>query len=601
MNILKFNGINKKICTLVSFIIFISLVGISTLNYIIAQKELATSNGIILENAINTTMAEISRNYNYTIGDNSWMSQEEAQANSLSTMKSLQSGSVDAISSPTSDTDASTSASTEKLIRYNLNLGESGYFFIVDSLGNIIYHPFLEDNIIDLKASDGRYIVQDLISIAKSGGGTLNYSLDNTISLITDSKTVAANYFEEWDWVVSAVTYDNELSKGSSIILIYNSVGLIIALAVSIFLTIFITGRITKPIKRIANNLQKVSEGDLTIDKIKITGKDETLLLGNSLNRLIDSLSNLVRLMIASGDKLKKFGEDLYHSSAIVSEATTEVANGISQIAIATEDQYRETMDTVNKVTLLGEDINETANASSKIEAVVQQNIQLKNEGLSSVNNLKEANKENNDNSIEIENLVTRVNEQSKDIGEISLIISDIATQTNLLALNASIEASRAGEHGSGFAVVAEEIRKLANETASATDDIRHKIEQMQLHSEAAVKFINKNKSGVEKINQSVKQTEYVINKITNGLQLLIEDINVIIERNYEINNKKDEILTIINHVAGTAEDNSASIEEISAMAEEQSMTIEEISNSISHLNDMANELNSLINKFSVR
>lgn len=601
MNILKFNGINKKICTLVSLIIFISLIGISTLNYIIAQKELATSNGIILENAINTTMAEISRNYNYTIGDNSWMSQEEAQANSLSTMKSLQSGSVDAISSPTSDTDASTSASTEKLIRYNLNLGASGYFFIVDSLGNIIYHPFLEDNIIDLKASDGRYIVQDLISIAKSGGGTLNYSLDNTISLITDSKTVAANYFEEWDWVVSAVTYDNELSKGSSIILIYNSVGLIIALAVSIFLTIFITGRITKPIKRIANNLQKVSEGDLTIDKIKITGKDETLLLGNSLNRLIDSLSNLVRLMIASGDKLKKFGEDLYHSSAIVSEATTEVANGISQIAIATEDQYRETMDTVNKVTLLGEDINETANASSKIEAVVQQNIQLKNEGLSSVNNLKEANKENNDNSIEIENLVTRVNEQSKDIGEISLIISDIATQTNLLALNASIEASRAGEHGSGFAVVAEEIRKLANETASATDDIRHKIEQMQLHSEAAVKFINKNKSGVEKINQSVKQTEYVINKITNGLQLLIEDINVIIERNYEINNKKDEILTIINHVAGTAEDNSASIEEISAMAEEQSMTIEEISNSISHLNDMANELNSLINKFSVR
>jgi methyl-accepting chemotaxis protein len=336
------------------------------------------------------------------------------------------------------------------------------------------------------------------------------------------------------------------------------------------------------------------------VDKVQVNTKDETKLLGDSVNRLIDSLSRIVRLMIDSSNKLGKYAKELKQSSGIVSEATTEVAKAISQMAMQSDEQFRETVDSVQKVTLLGENIKRTADASSEIGSVVQENLELKEMGLASVHDLKDATKENNENSAVIEELVRRIDEHAKDIGAITSIISNVAEQTNLLALNASIEAARAGEQGKGFSVVAKEIRKLANETAVATDNIRDKIDQMQSQSEEAVNFIYKNQSGVEKINQAVNQTENIIGKISDGLQTLIEDIEVIIGHNQEINHRKDEILVKLGNVSDAAQDNSAAIEEISATAEEQSMTVVEITESISQLNDMVNSLNTLINEFKV-
>ena len=603
MKILKLNGINKKIIVLVSLIITVSLLGLSGLNYMISKNELSRSNQIILKNAIESTMVEINRNYRYTVGEEKWMTEETAKSASLASIGDLMDGNIDGVSGATAPEPDATSSATANSIyaEHTLDLGESGYFFIVDSQGNIISHPFLEGNIYELKSHDGRFIVQELIALAKTGGGTINYALEEDLSLVNDSKTVYTQYFPHWDWVVSAVIYDTELARGSTIILFNNLIGFIAILTVSIFLTAIITSKITDPIKKISKTLYTVSEGDLTIDKIHIKTKDETKLLGDSVNRLIDSLSKIVKLMIDSSNRLSKYASDLKQSSGIVSEATTEVANAISQMAMQTDEQFKETVDSVDKVTLLGENIKETAEASAKIGSVVQKNLELKEMGLVSVNELKDATKENNENSSVIEELVLRMNEHSKDIGEITTIISNVAKQTNLLALNASIEASRAGEHGTGFAVVAEEIRKLANETAVATGHIREKIEQMQNQSEEAVNFIGKNQTGVEKINQAVSQTEDIIGKISEGLQTLIEDIKVIVNHTQEINYKKDEILVMLGKVSDTAQDNSAAVEEISATAQEQSMTIVEISESIAQLNDMVNGLNSLINEFKVK
>ena len=484
---------------------------------------------------------------------------------------------------------------------HSIDLGESGYFFIVNSNGDIVSHPFLSENIYNLKSHDGRFIVQEIIDVAKSGGGILNYALEEDVSLITDSKTVFSKYFPHWDWVVGAVIYDNELARGSNIILSYNMIGILLVLAISLFLTIILTRKIIRPINKISKALSGISNGDLTVDKIHIKTKDEMMLLGGAVNKLIDSLNRILRMMIQSSDKLSKYASNLYESSGFVSQATTEVANAISQMAVQSDEQFRDTLSSVESVTLLGESIKETADASIKIGTVVERNVELKEMGLASVQELKDATKENNENTSVIESLVHRINNHSNDIGEITTIISNIAKQTNLLALNASIEASRAGEHGMGFAVVAEEIRSLANETSLAVEDIRQKIEQMQGQSVEAVDFISKNREGVDRINETVNKTGEIIGLISDGLQNLIEDINAIVEHNKMINSKKDEILEMLNNVSDAAQDNSAAIEEISATAEEQSATILEINNNISQLNDMVNELNSLINEFKVK
>mgnify|MGYP001032263171 FL=1 len=602
LKILKMDSIRKKIYVLISVTVVTSLLGISVVNYIISKRELNRSNLIILKNAVEATMVEINRNYRYTLDESNWMTEEEAKMLSLSSIGDLTKTSIDGVSGATTEANDATSAATANSIyaQHSIDLGESGYLFVIDSEGNVIYHPFLSDNIYDLKSHDGRYIIHEIIKQAKSGGGTTHYALDEDVSLITDSKLVYSMYFPYWDWIVSAVIYDKELARGSNIIMTYNLIGIVIVLAAALLLSLKITGRIIDPIKTISQKISEVSEGDLTVDKIHIKTEDEMKLLGDSVNSLVDSLNRIVKMIVTSGERLNKYAAKLKESYGYVSKSTSEVAGAISQMAMQTDEQSRETAEGVDKVILLGENIKETAEASNKIGSVVEKNIKLKELGLKSVRELKDAALENNENTAVIERLVSKMKEYSVDIGKISDIISNIAKQTNLLALNASIEASRAGENGLGFAVVAEEIRKLANETSHAVNDIHEKIGQVQEQTAAVVNFISKNRSGVDRINRSVEKTEEIIGLISDGLQALIEEIKVIVDHNRIINQKKDEILEMLGHISERAQENSANIQEISAAAEEQSATIIDISESISQLYEMVNDLNNLVKEFKV-
>lgn len=597
----KLSSINKKICFLVSTIIIISLLSISLINYIIAKGELNRSNQIILENAIESTLFEINKNYEFTQGDTGFITEEEAKNLSLNSVNALRESSIDGTSAATEEVDGVSNATANSVHKYHtLNLGESGYLFIIDSNGEIVSHPFLEGNIFELQSSNGKFIVQEMIEVAKAGGGTLNYALDEERSKNNSNKTVYTQYFPHWDWIATAVIYDSELQRGSNIILANNAIGLIAILAISLLFTIVLTRKITKPIKEISHTLQEVSGGNLTVSKVNIKAKDETKLLGDSVNHLIDRFQSIVRLMMTSSNSLNQYSMNLKQSADTVSEVTAEVSKAISHMSISSDNQYKETSNSVDRVNQLGEDIKETAQASKEIEIVAKKTIELKEVGVSSVNELKEASHENNLNSNAIEDVVNEINQHSVEVGGIVDIIAGVANQINLLALNANIEAARAGEHGRGFAVVADEVRKLSNETAIATESIGQKINEMQLKSKSAVDYVIRNKKGVDKINQTVVQTENIFDKMATELEALIESINVSVNYNYEINDKKDDILHMLDQVSVIAEENSASIEEISASAQEQSATVMGISENISHLNEMVTALDDIINKFTI-
>lgn len=608
----KMDRISKKISVFVTIILFVSLIGITLLNYIISKNELNRSNKIILSNAVNTVMAEIERDNQSMNDEANPLTEEWAKESTLGFIKGLhglsqdavtgatEAESVDASSGATAESESGATAYDRNSFNYTIDLGKSGYFYIINSKGDILFHPFLTENLYDLKSYDGRHIIQEIIQLAKDGGGYVNYALKEDVSLITDTKTVYTTYFEEWDWIVSAVIYDTELARGSNIILAYNLQGLSVCLVIALTLTFILSKKITKPIKEISNTLHQVAEGDLTIPLVEVNTQDETKLLADSANRLLQNLHKIVRLMQSSSTGLDDFASQLNKSTGIVSETATEVTRAILEMAYSTEEQFVQSTESVKKVQHLGDDIKATAEASTKIEAVVKQSVHLKDEGLSSVDNLKKANHENNHNIKEIETLIKNIDVHSQDIGDITAIIANVAKQTNLLALNASIEASRAGEHGLGFAVVAEEIRKLANESALSSESITQKIGDMQTQTYKAVNFMNKNKASMERINQTVLQTEDVIDRIASGLQVLVEDINIIVGNNIRINIMKDDIVTLLNQVNDKAESNSATIEEISASSEEQSVTILEVTNSITRLYDMVKELNELVNAFQI-
>lgn len=591
-------NITKKLILGISATLIVSLLIISIIDYAISLHEIDRSNDILLKNAIETSLYEIRKNYSYTKGDPAWMTEEQAKQAALDTVNEFITG-VSAASD--ADTDATSSATVPTTdIDPVISLGKNGYFFITDSKGEILYHPFLKDNIYDLKSKDGRYIIQEIIKTAQNGGGSLHYSLTGENSTVSESRTVYAEYFPDWDWVVTAVIYDSDLLRGPTRILYTNLVSLGVILILSLSIIVIFARRITSPIKKIAQSLHRVSEGDLTVDKIHVKAKDETRMLSESVNLLIDRFHGMVKSITVSSGSLNSFSSELKFSYDLAAEANAAIAASIVQIASAGDDQVRDIYEGVAEMNSLGEHIVETARESENARLTADNTLALKEKGLDSVNTLKEASLENNTTSRQLENVISDMNKQSQEIGTIVTVIAQIAEQTNLLALNASIEAARVGEQGKGFAVVASEIRSLANETANAVENISKMVFEVQKQSETAEIFVKKNAHSAENINSAVSQTEASFQLIAEELRKLVADINNIAEYNSAINQRKDSLSVLLKQLSRQTEEVSSSIEEITSSSEQHTQVMKSISDSIAMLHDMAEELNGMVSVFTV-
>ncbi len=591
-------NITKKLILGVSSILILSLLIISSIDYAISLHEINRSNDIILKNSIETSMYEIKKNYSYAKGDAALMNEEQAKQASLSTINEFVTGVATA---DNSDTDGTSSATLKAGGGASvISLGNNGYFFITDSKGNIVYHPFLKDNIYNLKSKDGRNIIQDVIKLAQSGGGSLHYSLTNKDSSVSESRTVYTEYFPEWDWVVTAVIYDSDLLRGPSRILYTNAISLGIILVISLSIIVIFARRITSPIIKIAASLGRVSEGDLTVDKIYVKTNDETKLLSESVNHLIDRFHDMVMSITQSVGSLSSFAAELRSSYNLAAEANSAITASIGQIASASDVQVKEIYNGVSEMDALGDHIHQTADRSRNALSTADQTLLLKDSGLASVNALKAASLENNESSRELETVIGSMNRQAQEIGTIVTVIAQIAEQTNLLALNASIEAARVGEQGKGFAVVASEIRSLATGTAEAVDNISKMVFEVQHLSENAESYVKKNALSAENISNTVSHTENAFHQIAEELQKLGSDIKYIASSNNLINQKKDSMAALLKDFSKETEEVSSSIEEITSSSDQHTQVMENISDSVAMLHDMSESLAKMVSVFTV-
>ncbi len=591
-------NITKKLILGVSSILILSLLIISSIDYAISLHEINRSNDIILKNSIETSMYEIKKNYSYAKGDAALMNEEQAKQASLSTINEFVTG---VAAADNSDTDGTSSATLKAGGGASvISLGNNGYFFITDSKGNIVYHPFLKDNIYNLKSKDGRNIIQDVIKLAQSGGGSLHYSLTNKDSSVSESRTVYTEYFPEWDWVVTAVIYDSDLLRGPSRILYTNAISLGIILVISLSIIVIFARRITSPIIKIAASLGRVSEGDLTVDKIYVKTNDETKLLSESVNHLIDRFHDMVMSITQSVGSLSSFAAELRSSYNLAAEANSAITASIGQIASASDVQVKEIYNGVSEMDALGDHIHQTADRSRNALSTADQTLLLKDSGLASVNALKAASLENNESSRELETVIGCMNRQAQEIGTIVTVIAQIAEQTNLLALNASIEAARVGEQGKGFAVVASEIRSLATGTAEAVDNISKMVFEVQHLSENAESYVKKNALSAENISNTVSHTENAFHQIAEELQKLGSDIKYIASSNNLINQKKDSMAALLKDFSKETEEVSSSIEEITSSSDQHTQVMENISDSVAMLHDMSESLAKMVSVFTV-
>jgi chromosome segregation ATPase len=207
---------------------------------------------------------------------------------------------------------------------------------------------------------------------------------------------------------------------------------------------------------------------------------------------------------------------------------------------------------------------------------------------------------ENNQAGREIHAVIIKTDESSQKIGQASGVIASIAEQTNLLALNAAIEAARAGEAGRGFSVVAEEIRRLAEQSAASTKEIDNTVNELLTNSKEAVRTISNMISVINEQAESVKRNKENYIAIKEAIQNTLNTVEHLNGSGKEMQKMKNEIMDTLQNLSAIAEENSASTQEVTASMEEQTASVEEVANSSEELAKLAENLQTIISKFKI-
>ncbi|WP_342304842.1 methyl-accepting chemotaxis protein [Methanolobus sp. ZRKC5] len=373
----------------------------------------------------------------------------------------------------------------------------------------------------------------------------------------------------------------------------------VLALIAGAIMAFFISNMISKPVNEMLDAANKVAAGDLTVE-LDNKSSNELGQLSGALKIMVGNLCGLISDVQMGSSKVASTSQEISASSEEMTAASSQVSATVTQISSGAHSQSSKAQEVSRAMSDMTQSVQEIAtNAQNAAQNSTLASETIRDIGKGSEELLVQMD-EIQDAVSESAGVIRDLDEKSKQIGEIVNLITSIADQTNLLALNAAIEAARAGEHGRGFAVVADEVRQLAENSSSAAKEIAVLIQDVQNGSHEAVDAMeigtNKVLTGSETLRKTV---DSVVSTVQSSEEIakMAQDIAAAAEEQAA---SIEEITSSIEEVSAISEQSAAGTEQAAASVQEQTASMEELSSSAQELADLANVLLQGAAKFTI-
>lgn len=379
---------------------------------------------------------------------------------------------------------------------------------------------------------------------------------------------------------------------------------LIIAILVAIILgtvqVLLISRMVSRNLNKVVEVSQKIANADLTVENIDYKGNDEIGRLAVATNSMSDTLRRMVGQISEISETVSGQSEELTQSANEVKAGSEQVATTMQELASGAESQANYASDLASSMetfTTKVNDANENGEhiytSSTTVLRMTKDGSQMMESSVQQMARVDQIVKEAVD---KVQGLDT----QSKEITKLVYVIKDIADQTNLLALNAAIEAARAGEHGRGFAVVADEVRKLAEQVGVSVTDITGIVEAIQMESTSVASSLQGGYDEVEKGTSQMKATGETFAEIEGAVSTMVESIQSVTSSLSSVATNSQEMSTLVQEIAAISEESAAGVEQTSASSQQTSSSMEEVASSSNELAKLAEKLNELVRQFKI-